>query len=53
MHEETDETSSDDDMEAVEQTTKMGTGTVLLFILFAIVGSLLYSYVLAPLFGMD
>lgn len=53
MYEETDETSYDDDIETVEQTHKMGAGTILLFVLFAVVGSLLYSYVLAPLLGMD
>ena len=53
MYEEADETSQDDDIETVEQTSKMGVGTVLLFVLFAVVGSLLYSFVLAPLLGMD
>ena len=53
MYEETNETSYDDDLEAVEQTLKMGAGTILLFVLFAIVGSLLYPFVLAPLLGTD
>ena len=53
MYDETDETDYDDDIEVVEQTPKMGAGTILLFVLFAVAGSLLYSFVLAPLLGMD
>ena len=53
MYDETDETSHDDDTEVVEQTPKMGAGTILLFALFSVVGALLYSFVLAPLLGMD
>lgn len=53
MYDETDESNYDDDVEAVEQTSKMGAGTILLFVLFAIAGSLLYSFVLAPLLDMD
>jgi hypothetical protein len=53
MYDENDETSYDDDLEAVEQAQKMGAGTILLFVLFSVLGSLLYSFVLAPLLGMD
>ena len=50
---EIDETSHDDGIEVVEQPKNMGVGTILLFVLFSVLGALLYSFILAPLLGMN